>query len=423
MPLVSIFFNRYKQDKNGLSSVSIRVFSSLPTDKVVFYPTKIKATKEAFDSVMGDRPRRKMKDIRLSLDKLKLKAEEIILKLGPSFTWEQFNKQFGRKTGEATDLFVLLKEREELFFNNGKISTSVTYKNCLSSVRKFYTKPTLDLRLVDQTFIKSYIDWLREEIKGSDGKLIKKGCSASTIGIYIRNIRTVFNAAINEDLIPNTIYPFKKFKIPTGKAVKKALKLDEISLIYKYPPESENEGIAKDYWMFSYLSGGMNLKDIACLKWKNVGEEYIKYEREKTKSENEDKPVIITFHRSQDINEILVRRANLKAKPDDYVFPILTKQMNAEQIYKQIHLLNAFVNKYIKRIGRKLKIPLKVVFYAGRHSSSTILKNSGVPIAAISEILGHKNIRTTQTYLSSFEDESKKELSNILSDFNKLKAV
>ena len=44
------------------------------------------------------------------------------------------------------------------------------------------------------------------------------------------------------------------------------------------------------------------------------------------------------------------------------------------------------------------------VDYVARHSFATVLKNSGVNIALISETLGHKDIATTQIYLDSFED-------------------
>ena len=42
------------------------------------------------------------------------------------------------------------------------------------------------------------------------------------------------------------------------------------------------------------------------------------------------------------------------------------------------------------------------IFYISRHSWATNAKYQGIPIEMISESLGHKSIKTTQTYLKGF---------------------
>ena len=49
-------------------------------------------------------------------------------------------------------------------------------------------------------------------------------------------------------------------------------------------------------------------------------------------------------------------------------------------------------------------IGVNLTTYVARHSFATILKNSGVNIALISEALGHSDLATTQIYLDSFEN-------------------
>jgi len=49
-----------------------------------------------------------------------------------------------------------------------------------------------------------------------------------------------------------------------------------------------------------------------------------------------------------------------------------------------------------------------------RHPFSRILKRGGVPIAYISESPGHSDLRTTENYLGSFEDNQKKEFGKLL---------
>ena len=43
--------------------------------------------------------------------------------------------------------------------------------------------------------------------------------------------------------------------------------------------------------------------------------------------------------------------------------------------------------------------------FDARHSFATVLKKSGVNIGIISQALGHQDIKTTQIYLDSFDNE------------------
>lgn len=52
-----------------------------------------------------------------------------------------------------------------------------------------------------------------------------------------------------------------------------------------------------------------------------------------------------------------------------------------------------------------LSLALPCIFHVARHSFATILKKSGVNIGIISQALGHQDIKTTQIYLSQFDNE------------------
>jgi integrase len=56
-------------------------------------------------------------------------------------------------------------------------------------------------------------------------------------------------------------------------------------------------------------------------------------------------------------------------------------------------------------MAETLKIDGKLTSYVARHSWATIAKDLNVPISVISEGLGHEDIKTTQIYLDSFDDE------------------
>ena len=59
----------------------------------------------------------------------------------------------------------------------------------------------------------------------------------------------------------------------------------------------------------------------------------------------------------------------------------------------------------MKVLASELEIEANMTTYVARHSFATILKNSGVNISLISEMLGHTDLKTTQIYLDSFDNK------------------
>ncbi len=63
--------------------------------------------------------------------------------------------------------------------------------------------------------------------------MLQDGNSLTTVGIYIRPLRALFNQAIRDGIIAPESYPFGKgrYQIPAGRNVKKALSLNDIEKI------------------------------------------------------------------------------------------------------------------------------------------------------------------------------------------------
>ena len=101
--------------------------------------------------------------------------------------------------------------------------------------------------------------------------------------MYVRTLRSILNLAKNNGTnIFN--YPFgrRKYVIPASRNIKKALNIDQIKQVFKYPTISQiSLDKAKDFWIFSYLCNGINMNDIARLLWNNIHAETIVFEREK----------------------------------------------------------------------------------------------------------------------------------------------
>ena len=127
--------------------------------------------------------------------------------------------------------------------------------------------------------------------------MLHNGNSISTVGIYLRSLRAIYNL----QNIDKSVYPFgngkNKYSIPTSKNTKKALTVEEIANVYNYEaePKSSKE-MAKDYWLFLYLCNGMNVKDFCLLKWENIEKDMLTYKRAKTeRSQKQSKRISVAL--------------------------------------------------------------------------------------------------------------------------------
>jgi hypothetical protein len=88
-----------------------------------------------------------------------------------------------------------------------------------------------------------------------------------------------------------------------------------------------------------------------------------------------------------------------------YLFPFLEGMKTGEDAYKEYNTVLGGFNRRLKTLSESIGIRTRVTSYTIRHSFATTLKEQNVPIEMISELLGHKSIKTTQIYLKSFSLE------------------
>ena len=73
------------------------------------------------------------------------------------------------------------------------------------------------------------VNWL----KSFENYLLNSNLSITTVGIYLRPLRAIFNKAIEEREIDKEFYPFGKrgYQIPNTKKVKKSIKSRTVKII------------------------------------------------------------------------------------------------------------------------------------------------------------------------------------------------
>ena len=111
-----------------------------------------------------------------------------------------------------------------------------------------------------------------------------KGNRPGHIHHLMRTLRALYNLAIEDGYAVRDNYPFKfkKLGIERGEPFRRAIAPEELKKIRDIKLIDPNQKIARDLFMFSFYTRGMNFIDIALLKPENLEGDRLVYIREKT---------------------------------------------------------------------------------------------------------------------------------------------
>ena len=396
---IASILDKRKANKKGTYPVKIRVTYKRVKDH---FPTGKTLSIEEWDTLPKAKSR-DFKEIRESIENsfslVKNNVESLAEKGG--FSFDALNLRLSKTTGSTLNSALIAKienlKKEE------RIGTMHICENVLSNIEKFGGK-NLSFEIIS-------VDWLKRYEKHM---LIDK--KHSTVGFHMREIRTVMNDAKKAGIIKDTQYPFGKgkYEIPTSEANKKALTIIQLGQIVKFTDGNETTTKYKDLWFFIYLCNGINVADLVKLKFKNIKDGEICFIRQKTERTTKTRKEIRATL-SNEIQDIIKRWGN-KPQPENHIFPYLTGKEDAEKIKQITKDLTKRINRRMKKIGTHLGLG-DVTTYTARHTFATVLKRAGANIAFISESLGHNDLKTTESYLASFEKEERQKNADLLTKF------
>lgn len=221
------------------------------------------------------------------------------------------------------------------------------------------------------TFEEMNVSWLRS----FDAWLWESEPSANTRSIHLRNIRTIFNAALDDELI--TCYPFRRFQIKSQETAKRSLSVEDMRKLLRCTVLPFQEKY-RDCFFLSFYLIGINTVDLANLKLDAVKDGRITYIRSKTG-----------------------KLYNIKVEEE--AMNIINKYRGKE------HLLTWFDNrkdyrtfvmhydKQLQRIAQANDLP-SVTSYVARHSWASFASELDIPRDVISHALGH-HVNVTDTYI------------------------
>ena len=254
-PTIKIVLRNGKTLANGMSPIFLRLTF---IRKAKYYVLKgeqetLSCEPKKWNDDLGRYKRNK--ELNLFLDQYELRANKVIRDLeNTDYTFQAFEEKYFKNYDNASviSFFNDIIEKLTTEKNHG---TSDVYRDTRNRISEF--RPKLSFQDIDNRFLIEF-----------EKHLIANGNSASTISIYLRTLRAAYNKAIVADIIKGDSYPFKKFKIKSGTETKRALLKKDMQQLMNYKPKpNTRKWHSLNYFVFSYLIRGMNLKDIALLKW------------------------------------------------------------------------------------------------------------------------------------------------------------
>jgi site-specific recombinase XerD len=286
---------------------------------------------------------------------------------------------------------------------NEKVRNASVYKTAKNVMKSFAGDENLTFHDVDHRFLEEMSYFLR-----------KRGVKDGALSNYFRTIRALFNRAIKDDEIDQSVYPFEKFSVGQFRteSVPKTISKEEVHAIiefYKNNPESELCQAA-EIFTFIYLTGGINFKDICKLTWKSIMGDKLHYFRSKTgKAYN-----LIMQPLTK---EIIDKYRKEDQRETDYIFPFLDpeRHVSAQQINDRSKKCLRMINADLKRVGEEVGTSIPLTTYVARHSLASNLCANGVSVKVIQNLLGHSRLETTNNYLRNFNaDEINDHIAHLL---------
>lgn len=315
------------------------------------------------------------------LEKDKNRLENIIVRMGcinKNFTAEQVVNTFIKSKSESLVSFtdtLIIQLREVR-----KERTAETYTTVRNSFIRFCGDREILLDDIDSAMMIEYETYLK-----------KKGICPNTSSFYMRNLRAIYNRAVEKELTAQR-HPFKYVYTGIGKTRKRAVSLSVIRKIRDLDLTQQPDlDLARDIFMFSFYTRGMSFIDMAFLKKKDLQMGILSYRRQKT-------------HRQLNIKwekpmQKIVAKYDTKKTP--YMLPLIRNTDTSEraQYLNAAHL----INHRLKKIGQLLNLPIPLTAYVARHAWASIAKSKNISLGTISEAMGHNSERTTQIYLASLD--------------------
>jgi integrase len=400
---VSRYLDKRYKSPSLTYPVTIRIYHNRKNDDV---KTGIKLTEEDFKALHSPKVRPHLKEVLARITEVQ-QLVETYLESVRLYNIEELRAYVndggnvepkvaaGAVSSKSQNVFDWFDLKIEMLDKANQLGSKESYQSTKNVYQRFLKASALEFTFFTVSKLKEIETEMTQNL----------GIAISTIGKHARNLRSIFKMALNDGVITTADYPFGRYKyiIPEVAKAKKSLSRGTLRELLLYRPQTYFEARAVAFFTFSYFANGMNLKDIALLRYKDWRGDVLYYYRKKTKNTNSTLKIIRVLV-TDEMRQVIAEFGNKVVTPDAYIFLIVEQGMAEKVITAKVKTRNKSINKTLQLIVRKLRLDVKVTLGMSRHSFANALKQEGASISFIQEALGHGSPAVTEHYLNSFEN-------------------
>jgi len=261
------------------------------------------------------------------------------------------------------------------------------YRHYLEVFEKWFTTnlPDKSLADLDLQIIRKYRVFLanREDTKGMTLKKV-------TQNYYVIALRSFLRFLIKNDY--KTLEPSKIDLPKTESHSLKFLEKEQVDRIIMSIDTSKEEGLRDRAILELLFSTGLRVSELVSLN-----KDKINLDRKEfgiIGKGNKQRIVFVSERSALSLKRYLDKRKDI-FKP---LFIRYSGKIIVDNNGEKMRLTSRSVERMVKKYVRVSRIPVDATVHTFRHSFATDLLTNGADIRAVQEMLGHKNIATTQIY-------------------------
>jgi site-specific recombinase XerD len=261
------------------------------------------------------------------------------------------------------------------------------YKHYLKIFERWFTMthPEKNIDILNLGMIRKYRVFLsnRTDPRGQHMKKV-------TQNYYVIALRSFLRYCIKNDIV--TLEPSKIDLPKTESRSLKFLEREQVERLVTMPDTTKEEGVRDRAVLELLFSTGLRVSELVSL---NHGQ--INLERREFGIIGKGKKSRIVFI-SDRAAEWIKRYLALRK---DVFKPLFIRYSGAvidEDGGEKMRLTVRSIERIVKRYVKEARLPVDATVHTMRHSFATDLLTNGADIRSVQEMLGHKNIATTQIY-------------------------
>lgn len=378
MATVKFYLDKRRQKKNGTYPIKLNVFHN----KQIMIATQLSASEKEWNGNEYSVRAQNYKPRNIVARGIINKAETVIFTLEQQEKLKSTTDKALKKLIEDAISSKVENQKTFLYYLDEFVSkktnqgTKSIYTTTRNKIEEYDSHCTFES--MDKSWLENFEAWMAKTMK------------VNAYAIHLRNIRSVFNYAIDEEY--TTLYPFRRFSIKKEETRKRSLTAEQLRLLRDYPCE-EYQIRYRDMFMLMFYLIGVNAADLFNAKHSALVNGRFEYKRAKTgklysiKVEPEAQAIIEKY------------------KGKDYLLNIMDEYGNYKDFLHRMGIgLKQIGETERKGLGgKKSRNPLfpDLSSYWARHTWATVAAELDVPKEVIAHALGHSwaNSTTTDIYI------------------------